>query len=258
MPSVPSVRSAPCCERIARVIVRAVKITHSIFALVALNALGCGGDAEPETTPAPVATTSGDEPRPRASMQVSGTLGTIPERKILATLEPKLPKFQRCFFDGSAQNDLLGGDIKLFFRVDNDGGVTSVYPMSSTIGHLQTEQCIVDEARRARFPEPKGGDGAELSWGFALDSSAPRPPVEWDDDRVIGLLDSSRDSITACGEGRFRVTAYVAPGGRVISAGAAALDEASAAQLACVVAAVEAWQMPDPGSYAAKVSFDAP
>jgi hypothetical protein len=235
-----------------------VKITPSILVMLSLYGLGCGGDAEPTTTPEPAATTSGDEPRPRSSMQVSGTLGTIPERKILATLEPKLPKLQRCFFEGSASNDLLGGDIKLFFRVDNDGRITSVYPMSSTIGHLATEQCIVAEAQRATFPAPKGGDGAELSWGFALDSSAPRPPVEWDDDRVVDLLASSRDSITACGEGRFRVTAYVAPGGRVISAGAAALDESSAAHLACVVAAVEAWQMPDPGSYAAKVSFDAP
>jgi hypothetical protein len=238
--------------------VRAVKIARSISVLMLLTSLACGGEPEPETTPETAAVTSGDEPRPRAAMQVQGTLGTIPERKILATLEPKLPKFQRCFFDGSAKNDLLGGEIKLFFRVDNDGRVTAVYPTSSTIGHLGTERCIVEEAQRARFPEPKGGDGAELSWGFALDTSAPRPPVEWDDDRVADVLAQSRESITACGEGRFRVTAYVAPGGRVISAGASAYDESSAAHLACVVAAVEAWQMPDPGSYAAKVSFDAP
>jgi hypothetical protein len=188
-------------------------------------------------------------------MQVSGTLGTIPERKILATLEPKLPAFQRCFFDGSEAVPSIGGAIDLYFHVDEAGRVTAVYPKSSTIGHRATEQCILNEAQRSRFPEPKGGTGAELKWGFEMDPSG-RPPVQWDQARVSSVIDEHRDAIDQCGPGRFSVTAYVEPGGRVIGAGAASDAADSAERIDCVVLEVSSWQMPDPGSYAAKVTFE--
>ena len=60
----------------------------------------------------------------------------------------------------------------------------------------------------------------------------------------------------ATGATGLRVTAYVAPGGRVISAGASTPDaEAAATAVDCVVDAVRGLTMPDPGSYAAKVTF---
>jgi hypothetical protein len=56
------------------------------------------------------------------------------------------------------------------------------------------------------------------------------------------------------------VTAYVAPGGSVIAAGAHASGrEASADKvLDCVTEAVSGWTLPDPGLRPAKVSFDIP
>ena len=51
------------------------------------------------------------------------------------------------------------------------------------------------------------------------------------------------------------MTAYVAPGGSVLAAGASAPDAESAEALDCVTESVERWEMPDPGSYFAKVTF---
>ena len=112
------------------------------------------------------------------------------------------------------------------------------------------------ESKRAKFPGPKSGDAAELSWGFAFDSSAPRAPLAWSPSDIASALAEHTDVASSCGGGSFNVTAYVAPGGQVIGAGAASDSETSAENIDCVVQKVTSWTMPDPGSYAAKVSFE--
>jgi hypothetical protein len=228
--------------------------SSALFAVALV--IGCGGEEPPpETAPEPQASVGFEKPR-GSGMEVSGLMGTIPERKILATLEPKLPKLQRCFFDGSQEVEWIGGEIELYFHVNLEGVVEWVYPRKSTIGHRATEQCILAEAKRAKFPGPKGGDAAELSWGFAFDSSAPRAPIAWDEGDIGSALSEHGDAAESCGGGPFAITAYVAPGGQVIGAGAAVGSETSAEQIDCVVQSVSSWTMPDPGSYPAKVSFD--
>jgi hypothetical protein len=51
------------------------------------------------------------------------------------------------------------------------------------------------------------------------------------------------------------VTAYVAPGGTVMAAGASAADPEMLEKLDCVTEHVKSWDLPDPGSYPAKVTF---
>jgi len=225
------------------------------FIALACLVISCGGEEPPLDEPE--AQTSVGFERPRGSgMEVSGLMGTIPERKILATLEPKLPKFQRCFFDGSSEVEWIAGEIELYFHVNLAGEVVWVYPRKSTIGHRATEQCILAEAKRSKFPGPKGGDAAEIAWGFAFDSAAPRAPVEWGASDIANALADHTDVASRCGGGPFSVTAYVAPGGKVVGAGAAVGSENAAEQIDCVVENVQSWTMPDPGSYAAKVSFE--
>lgn len=185
-------------------------------------------------------------------------MGTIPERKILATLEPKLPRFQRCFERGAQEVEFISGRMEFYFRVAVDGRVEWVYPRASTVGHRGTEQCLLEVAKAARFPEPKGGGAAELAWGFEIDPpDSVRPPVAWDDARVSSVLGANRASLDECGPGAsgLEVTAYVSPGGEVLACGGSATSRENAESIDCVVQAVRGWKFPDPGSYAAKVSF---
>jgi hypothetical protein len=192
-------------------------------------------------------------------MVVTGTMGVIPERKIHSTLEGKLRAFQRCFFEGSAEVEPIGGAVDLYFRVGEQGQVEWVYLRSSSVGHQATEACIVSEAARTRFPAPKGGPAAEFGWSFELDSvTGGRPPVAWDASDVASVLETERASLDVCGVGPFEITAYVAPGGQVLGAGAASRERDAQPALACVATAVRAWTMPDPGSHPAKVTFEAP
>lgn len=222
--------------------------------------LACGSTQKPPPPP-PAETRSAQWTVPGEQMQVTGIMGTIPERKIRATLEPLLPSFARCFARGAAEVEFIGGHMEFYFRVGLDGRVEWVYPRASEVGHRATEQCLLDLAKEARFPGPKGGGAAELGWGFDFDpSDGVRPPVAWGAEHAQSVRPQVRALANDCGldEGTLSVTAYVSPGGQVLAAGASADSQASADKIDCVVDAVRTWTLADPGSYAAKLSFPVP
>lgn len=219
--------------------------------------IGCGGEPAPVVPEGP--TTSGFEAPRSSGMKVEGLMGVIPERKIHGTLEPKLPTFQRCFYEGSGEIELLAGAFEFYFRVGHDGRVEWVYPRSSTVGHRGTEQCLLREAARTRFPAPKGGDAAELAWGFELDPpEGVRPPVKWTEADLGQAASAAAQAVAQCGEGPFEVTVYVGPGGQAQGAGVASRSQHDDAVLDCVAQALRETAFPDPGSYPAKVSWTIP
>lgn len=221
---------------------------------------GCGGSSEPETTPTPSHTTSGREERREDALpegaSITGLMGTISARAVQGALEPRMPRFARCFADRSDDVEFLSGDITLSFRIHTDGSVAWVFPSATNIGDRDTERCILDVARTTHFSAPSGGE-AEFTWGFGLDApSDVRLPLSWGADAVATTVEANRASVASCGRSGFRLTAYVAPGGRVLAVGGTAPDADALTALDCVVGAVSGWTMPNPGSYAAKVTFD--
>lgn len=229
----------------------------SFLVLVVLAA--CASERSTPEPPPPAAATAGaEQPAKRGGMQVEGILGTIPQRKIEGTLQAKMKAFQRCFFDGSADVEMIGGHIKFYFRVGLDGRVEYVHPRGSSIGHRPTELCLLARARETKFPEPKGGGPAEFVWGFEIEpSDGVRAAVTWPSERVQAAVSEHQAQLAECTNGgHFKVTLYVSPGGRVLAAGAAADSQPAAERIDCIVDAVKAWQLPDPGSYPAKVTFE--
>jgi len=235
-----------------------MRVTAWGVCLMGMLSASCGGAAPP-----PPETPSGVELQPfeapRGGMQVEGILGTIPQRKIEAALQAKLPEFQRCFFDGASQVEMLSGHMKFYFRVGLDGRVEWVHPRGSSVGHRPTETCLLSRAARVKFPEPRGGGPAEFAWGFEVDNSdVVRAPVAWDAEQVSAVVDQHRAELGACEvhePGHYKVTVYVAPGGKVLGAGAATDSQPAAERIDCITEAIQRWTFPDPGSYAAKVTF---
>jgi hypothetical protein len=223
---------------------------------------GCGADQPQPVAPAPAVRTSagGEQPSAHGSgMQVEGILGTIPPRKIEATLQAKLPVFQRCFFEGTGEVEMLAGHMKFYFHVELDGRVAWVHPRGSSIGHRATELCLLRAAQQVRFPAPKGGGPAEFVWGFEIEpQSGVRAALPWPEAKVSRAVAAHHAELAACdvGDAHYIVTAYVAPGGSVLAAGAAADSQAASEKIDCLLDAIRAWRLPDPGSYPAKVSFN--
>ncbi|HJL17757.1 MAG TPA: AgmX/PglI C-terminal domain-containing protein [Sandaracinaceae bacterium LLY-WYZ-13_1] len=226
--------------------------------LVVLGAAGCGGGDETSERAEPAATTAGDE-RPRErddGAQITGLMGTIPRDEVEGTLNPKMNDFMQCLAGRMGDVEFLAGDIRLSFRIHTDGSVAWVYPEESDFGDREAERCILEVARRTRFPRPRGGE-AEFSWGFGFDAPDDvRPPLSWAADALGERSEDVSEVARSCdAHGDFVVTAYVEPGGAVLAAGGSTPDSESEATLDCILEAVRAWEMPDPGSYPAKITF---
>ncbi|MDW8362445.1 MAG: TonB family protein [Myxococcales bacterium] len=223
-------------------------------------AVSCGGAAPPRRQ-GPVEAPD-VRPEPAESddgIAVEGLLGTLSQDQIRRALEPREPSFLRCVERRLGAIEWLGGEVRLAFRVARDGSVRWVYLARSTLGDAATEACILEVARRVRFETPRGGE-AEVGWSFAVDPPDDvRPPLRWEPERLGEALQRAAEAVGACAPGeRFGVTVYVGPGGRVLSAGVATRGPEASAASGCVVEAIGAIQMPDPGSYPAKVSFEVP
>jgi hypothetical protein len=235
-----------------------------LAALVALGALpacaGASGDATPDEGSA-TAGSEAPEAEPDDGMQIEGTLGTISEAAIQDGIQRNLPRISRCFSDRYDAVEVLGGHMDMAFRIKMDGNVRWVYLRDSTVGDRETERCILNVLSRIQFRRPHGGE-AEFVTPLDLDPPEDvRPPVEWQPSRVAELVSTEGAALLErCGaQGQaFHVTAYVAPGGQALAAGAAVETPDVEEPLDCVAEGVRSWTWPDPGSYPAKVSFDLP
>lgn len=228
-----------------------------VAACAALVMAACGGAGEPAEQTASRDRTSGSEERRERDdgAQITGLMGTIPREAVEDALNPRMPRFMRCFEQRLGDVEFLAGDIRLAFRIHTDGTVAWVYPVETSVGDRQAERCVLDVARGTRFRRPSGGE-AEFTWGFGFDAPDDvRPPLNWVADALGDRLRDVAEVARACSASGYSVTAYIEPGGRVLAAGGSAPSADAEPALDCILERVRAWSMPDPGSYAAKVTF---
>lgn len=227
-----------------------------IAACAALMMFGCGGPSESASETSTAAHTSGAERtrEPNDGLAITGLMGTIRSDEVQRALDPRMPRFMRCFEQRMRDVEFLAGDIRMAFRIHTDGTVAWVYPAESSIGDRQAEQCVLEIARSTRFPRPQGGE-AEFAWGFGFDAPDDvRPPLNWAADALGARLDAAGALARECRAGG-EITAYIEPGGRVLAAGGSVASLDDEAGLDCILEQVRGWDMPDPGSYPAKVTF---
>jgi hypothetical protein len=230
------------------------------FTVVALFLAGCAHPA-----PAPVAATppSAPAPPPRSEpadeMKVSGTLGTLSDDEIAGPFQRRWDDITRCYDQATARLQYLGGKIEIKLRVDRAGDPQSVYVVSSTFGNYDAERCVLGIARELHFGHPHGGHAAEFS--YPIEFRAKRPVQTWEKERVSPSLARHRGDVRECkakaGCGlptSLMMTVYVAPGGKVSSAGLSAdapLDDAFAS---CLVGKTRSWRLDDPLGRIAKAT----
>jgi hypothetical protein len=226
----------------------------------AIALVACGKPPE-DMASAPAAETSGAEPtRDEANdLSVSGLRGTLSQHEIQNALEPRMPKFSRCVQRRAGEVEWVAGSMEFQFRVALDGRVAQVYPSQSNMGDRETERCMLEVAQGTRFPPPHGGE-AEFSWSLEVPLDPDlREPVAWTAVEAGEVLAQALPVLKEqCPGGPYRVTTFVDTEGKVVAAGVATPEEASAGQLDCVVQQVQGLSFASPGSYAAKLRFEVP
>jgi hypothetical protein len=232
----------------------------TLVALLALLDVACGGSEPLPRAPAPTPDTSQQKPR-KPRMSVSTELGQIDPAETDAAFQKLQPAMMRCYQDSQKRVEFLGGDVKFFLRVGQDGTAKWAYLSNATLGDRASERCMLDLAMGARWPTPEGGEAeVQKSMGFDPPSNV-RPPADWSADRVANAIGAHSSDVAKCkagASGAFRVTAYVEPqgkSGKVAAAGIAPPNQDGESKADCLVEVVKKMKLPSPGSYAVKVSF---
>lgn len=226
----------------------------------ALHLVGCGGATPP---PAPVEHQQ-ESVAPRKTgpkMQMQSELGEIDPKAVEATMQRVQGKVLECHRSGLKRIEYLGGDVKFFLRIGQDGRIKYGYFEESTLGDDETEKCIMQALEGAAWPKPEGGE-AEVRKSFGLDAPGDvRAPTSWPADKVVQALGKAEDDVKKCRSGvsgSFKATAYVEPEGKfgkLQAVGIAPPSKEGADKVDCLVKTLKGLKVPSPGSYAAKVTF---
>ena len=217
---------------------------------------------EPPPPAEPVRQTAAPEPAPAQpddEIKVSGTLGTLNDDEINGPFQRRWDDITRCYQAAQAKLPYLGGRLELKVRVGQGGDPKKVYVSSSNIGNYEAEKCILGVARELSFGRPHGGSEAEFT--YPLEFRQQRPVSPWEGDRL--QVAKHRRDVSACKSKSpgglppaVTLTVYVAPGGKVASAGLSAdapLDDAFAT---CLVEKSRLWRLDDPLGRIAKASAE--
>lgn len=219
---------------------------------------GCGGGETPPPKSgddAPVRERGEDRP----SMSASAEIGALDEAKVTSTFRGAQGALQKCLASGASRNELEGGDIAFFVKIDASGKAIHVHAEKSTLGDRETEKCMFSALKGRSWPSPQGGDVglARNSYGFDMPNDS-RPPTEWSSDRVDETTSGLSSEIASCKsgvKGNLTVTAYIDTEGAATSVGIAASDESGEKAADCLVALLKGAKFPSPGSWPAKVTF---
>ncbi len=229
-----------------------------LFSAPLLAGSGCGGAETPAPKTVDDQVAVPDHPD-RPTMSASAEIGALDEEKVTSTFQGAQGDLERCLSAGAQRNELEGGDIAFFVKIDDSGHILRAYAERSTIGDRKTEKCMLDALRQRTWPEPQGGTYgvAHNSFGFDMPNDE-RPPTAWAPSRVEETVGSLSSKLSACkrgARGTFTATVYVDPSGAAVTAGVASSDESGEKAVDCVVSVLEEAKYPSPGSWPAKVTF---
>lgn len=238
--------------------IRPIAIAVSLALPVLLSACG-GSKVEPRVVP--------PEPEPKKAenhgpkMQVATELGEIDKKETIKTFERLKGTFLDCHKKGLERVEYMEGDVKFFLRVGQDGFARYAYLEDSTLGDHDTEKCMLDAITAMKWPKPQGGE-AEVRSGTGFDAPNVRPPAPWTSDKIATVIAKESAGVNKCkagAAGKYHVTLYVQPHGthgKVQAVGMSWPSKDAAHAAECLSKEVLSWDMPSPGSWAAKVSFD--
>jgi hypothetical protein len=238
----------------------ASSVRSVVIVAAAVTATACGGSAPLPAAPKQAATSKEAPAKPKQKFAMGGQLGSLDEGKVNETFATLAPRFNDCLTQGSSRVEFLGGHVKFAIRITLDGAAKWAYLSESTLGDRETERCMLNSVKGARWPLPQEGEG-QAQRVFEFDPSPDvRDAVPWGPDRISKSLAGARAKLGQCAHrapGKYHATVYVHTNGTALSAGVAPPDErGEPASVDCMVDVIKAMRFPSPGSWPAKVMFE--
>ncbi len=189
-------------------------------------------------------------------MRVEGTTGTISLEAVEARFLERWSAIEHCYQDEHDKFSYLGGRLVLRLHIDAAGKLTQAFVASSTVGSHSVERCVLEIARSITFPTPHDGS-VELSYPIHFRGQAKVRNFS-DAELKTSRTDRQKDFVwcrhRAPAPDEVTLTVYVAPGGKVISAGFSAPAPVDEKFASCLLEKTSAWRFADPLGQIAKAS----
>lgn len=188
---------------------------------------------------------------------MQGQLGQLNDEEMQSPFKERWTQIIGCYQSAKTRGKLwyLGGTVELKFRVGADGAPKTVHIVSSNVGNWDTERCVLQIARGITFARPHGG--AEAEFTYPIEFRARAQVLEWEGERVLPLLRKPKSKplkdmaeckkqLAGVRPPPMSMTLYVAPGGKVTSAGFSADAEINDAWAGCLADKSRQWRLDDP------------
>ena len=200
-------------------------------------------------------------------MQLTSTHGTMDPALIEKAMAGHTAALADCYTERVGTRRWLGGEVKLHWRIDGNGALTSVALGDGDLGAWPIEKCMLDIARTITFPKPKGG---QTEFTVPLQFSAKGKAVVWDADRSLAAIGGQTKKLEECrklaqlpatssGDATttIAITMYVGPGGKAHSVGFATTAGLPPADdwFDCVEKIAMGWRLPDPRGQYSKLAI---
>jgi hypothetical protein len=195
-----------------------------------------------------------------SNIKVHGLTGTLNQGDVHQTMDGRQGDIDACIESSRRSLRWVSGTIRFAFRVDGAGRIAEVHASASTLGHRELEHCLTSVVATTQFPAPAGRATAEFGWSFSIEPIGAKPPEPLSPKLLQSLLRKQTGELFKSCEikrrrARFRVTAYLAANGHVLSAGAVPLPAQADDKVDCVLEQFEKWHVPKP-KHAGKISFE--
>ncbi len=237
---------------------------------------GCGN------SPKPVASAVERPPRERpptrhiveqqdddenTDMQLTSSHGTMDPAAIEKAMAGHTTALADCYTEQVGTRRWLGGEVKLHWRIDGNGTLTSVALGDGDLGAWPIEKCMLEIARTIAFPKPKGG---KTEFTVPLQFSAKGKAVVWDADRSLAAIGGQTKKLDECRKlaklsaasneaepTTIAITIYAGPGGKAHSVGFATTAGLPPADdwFDCVEKIALGWRLPDPRGQYSKLAI---
>jgi TonB family protein len=225
-------------------------------------------------------------------------LGTLADEDIAQAFRGRWGEVTRCLRESPPKLAYLIGKVELKMRVTTDGAPKQAHVQDSSLGHYAAEQCLLELAQTLKFPAPRGGAEAEFSYPIEFKPARTAAAVtDWSKDRIAPeQLAANMKVLMHCrastdgkalpppppphkGKAKhphhahatplpngpmralpknLRLTLYIAPGGKVVTAGLSADGPIDPPMGQCFVGGASLWRLDDPGGRPAKVTVEVP
>jgi hypothetical protein len=223
-----------------------------------LCCFACGGSGAKPKTSADDIVIEHEPDDGLEGVSVSSEIGGLNQEAVDRAFSKSLKDLRQCLNRGAQEVEFLGGDVSFFVKVSEDGQLRHSHLEESTLGHRDTELCMLQALGKQSWPKPVGGQTGLARKSFSFDMpNDVRPPTEWTQESVEETLDELSEEMNSCksAANSYTVTMYVDTDGSVMAAGVAHTDDAGEQAADCLVTALKAAKFPSPGSWPAKVSI---